>query len=245
MIQIETLEGRSKYGSRMLFQTRLGTSDGDVVRVVAGGEEYPMPQGLEGWVIDVGAHIGAFTIPMALDNPGVSVIAVEAVPENCELLRNNVRINGLADRVWVVEGAAGKMGEPVLCHWGYKHDEGRDEDGFVAAHRFVGNTWQDQAEPEFGGMMEPVTLGGLLEQFGIDQVEFMKIDCEGCEWSFLDTAAVARVKVIVGEYHSGLSGSPIFHSSPVADIVALLSSTHLIGVGNDNAIGPFQAVIKP
>jgi FkbM family methyltransferase len=245
MTEIEQVQGRTKYGRHVVFQARQGTNDGDVVRGLAGGDgEYEMPQGLTGWAMDIGAHIGAVCVPLALDNPGLMVIAVEAVPENVEILRANVQGNGLTERIIVIQGAAGRLGMPVLCHWGYRHDEGRDSDGYVAAHRFVGNTWMDQGEPEFGGLMDPVDLEGLLDSHGIALLEWLKIDCEGCEWDFLDSPALFRVKRIVGEYHSGLNGSPLFHVDPVADIRRILEPTHVVDIASPNVIGPFVAVLR-
>jgi FkbM family methyltransferase len=60
---------------------------------------------------DVGANIGAFTV-LAAGVAGSRVVAIEASPDTFEALSNNVRLNGLQDRVRCVLAAAGpKEGE--------------------------------------------------------------------------------------------------------------------------------------
>src|SRR5262249_54020392 len=46
--------------------------------------------GLPVTVVDVGAHIGAFSLLAAAAWPGARVLACEADPENCALLRENL-----------------------------------------------------------------------------------------------------------------------------------------------------------
>ena len=60
-------------------------------------------QGPGSW-IDLGANIGAMTIPAA--RAGAACHAVEPEPANLALLRRNVERNGVADRVAVHEAAA-------------------------------------------------------------------------------------------------------------------------------------------
>lgn len=47
-----------------------------------------------------------------------------------------------------------------------------------------------------------VTLEELMEQYGIDFIDVLKLDCEGSEFSILEnTASLDKIGVIVGEYH--------------------------------------------
>jgi len=56
---------------------------------------------------DVGAHLGYFTLLLGrLVGDDGRVVAFEAAPENARVVRENVRINGLADRVTVENAAA-------------------------------------------------------------------------------------------------------------------------------------------
>ena len=50
-------------------------------------------------VVDVGAHLGEYTIPCA--KLASKVIAIEANPEVFEILRENIQVNGLSNIVTV------------------------------------------------------------------------------------------------------------------------------------------------
>lgn len=55
-------------------------------------------------IIDVGAHIGTFTVPLAITaGHEAKVIAVEPSPDWIKLLKTNVSVNGLDSRVEIVE----------------------------------------------------------------------------------------------------------------------------------------------
>ena len=47
-----------------------------------------------------------------------------------------------------------------------------------------------------------VTLEDLMEHFGFDWIDLLKLDCEGSELSILgETPSLDRIGMIVGEYH--------------------------------------------
>jgi hypothetical protein len=51
----------------------------------------------------------------------------------------------------------------------------------------------------------PITLAEILEQNSIDEVDLLKMDCEGCESSVLggsDVDTLRRVRFMTGEYHN-------------------------------------------
>lgn len=211
MIAIGESLVRTPNGRAVTFTCRDGTNDAGITAALNGvgdhlADEYRMKgRVLDGWALDIGGHIGGMAIPLALDHPELRVIAVEAVPENAALLTENAARNGVAERVMVLNALAAAPGTASgVCHYGYRSTPALASDGYISAHRFVGETWgPGEGDPEFAPEIAAVSLDSLLEQFGIGEVAFVKIDCEGCEWTFLDTPAVARVQTIVGEYHGG------------------------------------------
>ncbi len=50
-------------------------------------------------ILDVGAHIGVFSLFAARHIPQSSIFAIEPIPENYVLLEKNININGLSERV--------------------------------------------------------------------------------------------------------------------------------------------------
>lgn len=201
-------------GHRAEFALRDGTNDWNTANSCTTNDEYHLPRGLTGWAVDVGAHIGAVTIPLLLDNPGLSVIAIEPLPENVELLRENLRRNGVEDRCIVFDGAAAKTARKVRI--GYQSD---------GHHDYVGS----MAYADSARSVSPkgVTLAAAIED---REIEWLKIDCEGCEYAFLDSPAIGQVKHIEGEFHLGAGKT----------LATLLSPTHVF-VGSDEHTGPFTA----
>ena len=202
------------------LSVRPGTSDANTVLSCSGEhDEYQLPQGIEGWALDVGGHIGAATVPLLLDNPSLHVVVVEALPENVALLHHNLMRNGVEDRAILVHAAAGVMGSAVL---GYGTD---------GTHEFIGNV----ANPQGGRTVEVrgATLRGLMLLRGPAEDEpwaWAKLDCEGCEYGVLDSPWVASLRYINGEVHQGWQR-----------LVELLEATHEVtGPGKD--FGPFLAI---
>jgi FkbM family methyltransferase len=60
-------------------------------------------------LLDVGANVGGVTIQRCLQDPSLSSIALEPKPETAALLRHNLQLNGVEDRVQVLEVAAGSV----------------------------------------------------------------------------------------------------------------------------------------
>lgn len=234
-------------GRQVTYVCRDGTNDAGVAISLNSWDgtlrdEYRMKdRRLSGWAIDVGAHIGALAVSMALDNPDLKVLAIEGVPENAALAIENAARNGVADRVDVINAFAAAPGTAKgVCHYGYRVVEGVDP-GYISAHRFIGGTWGEQGgdgEPEFHTDLAAVSLDGLLTKYGIDEVALLKLDCEGCEWAFLDTPATAKVQTIVGEYHGRVTAK-----SPVKRLRELLPD-HDVTAWDETHIdmGLFEAV---
>jgi FkbM family methyltransferase len=113
-------------------------------------------------VVDVGAHLGTFTLSLA--SLGAEVIAIEGSPHNARLLAQAVGRNGF-DRVTVVNGVCGSPEDeptvPFLEH----------------------AAWGHRCEPATPGAQEMavVTVDALVEERGWDRVDLVKLDIEGSE----------------------------------------------------------------
>lgn len=232
---------RTPNGNQAVMHYRTDTNDWNVISsVMDPHDEYAIPTGLTGWAVDIGAHLGSVTIALAIDNPGLRVIAVEPVPPNAALLRQNVAANGLGDRVIVLENAAGIRG-PVDVWWGYRGSESAEH------HAYIGNS---SIAYDHGGSVdhettiypEPVTLSQLVAMAG--RIAWCKIDAEGAEWDVLRDPALRFVDHITGEYH------PV-HGRVRSDLAPLLDATHDVqypdppkGVDPEVGPGPFIAVVR-
>ena len=103
MENVEVVTVLTPRGNVARMAVRPGTSDLSVVGAtmtgVAGSgatDEYRLAGlSVEGRFVDVGAHVGAVTVAVLLDNPGALAVCVEPVPENVAVLRQNLALNGL------------------------------------------------------------------------------------------------------------------------------------------------------
>ena len=190
-------------GNTASMHAREGTSDLSIVYSTFLNDEYDLGSlaPLEGWALDVGAHIGSVTIPLALDHPALHVIAIEAVPQNCDVLWDNIVANNLESRVHLYRVAlSDHLGDTSV--WSeFQHAEGLDDD-YVKTNRYIGNVirqpnhdWWDAKQEDVRAMR----LTDILDELA--DVAFMKIDCEGCEWDAFADPAIDKVRYIIGEYH--------------------------------------------
>ena len=209
---------------------RPDTSDAPLVGGIMDQDEYGLRHAyFEGTALDIGAHIGCVTVALALDNPGLRVVAVEALPENAALLRESVAMNGLQDQVVVIEAAAtDDKTKHVGVTYGWSHAPNMPEN-YIVGNRFIGG--MVPANDSSTTLRCPgIGLAELTRQYG--PFSFLKIDCEGCEWRFLASPAVRDVPRIIGEYHNGR------RISGIRKLLAGFDVTHRSG----DDVGLFDAV---
>jgi FkbM family methyltransferase len=217
-------------GHPVTMTYRRDTNDWNTLNASLDGDEYHLPDGLTGYALDVGGYLGSVGIALAKDNPGLAVTIIEPVPDNGDLIEVNIERNGLDERVVLIRGAVGNGGESVDVWYGYRGTETAEH------HAFVGNS---SLAYDHGGSLDHQTVTyRALPLSGFTPLDFLKIDCEGGEWAFLDSPAVADVAVIVGEAHCvrGHKGG---------DIVGLLAATHDVTIiGDPETTCEFRAVLR-
>ena len=132
------------------------------------------------WALDVGANIGAFTLPMAkFVGAEGRVFAFEPQPEIFEILRCNCGVNGVNNAILLNAAAGNRSGEIDLPNVNYAVD---------------GN---------FGGVglgeglrkASVATIDGL----NLPRCDFMKVDVEGMELEALEGAeeTIQRFRPII------------------------------------------------
>lgn len=184
---------------------RENTNDWNTITASMTEDEYnlaSLPK-LSGAAIDIGAYIGSVAIGLALDNPDLRVFCIEPVPGNAELIRQNIEINKVRDRVTVIEAAAGGPTDTeTIVDWGYIGEP------HLEHHAFVGNTglvYEYGSNPTYQHQTTVArcySLTSLLKEAGVNRLDLLKIDCEGCEWCVLSDPATDRIDIIVGEWHN-------------------------------------------
>lgn len=209
---------RTPAGHPVTLEHRFGTSDWNTLSACLDHDEYGLPSGQSGVFVDVGAHIGGWAVGAAIDNPDATVVAIEALPENVEVLRRNTA--NLAN-VTVLERAAGDGSELAIGYGPTDTDFGRHTQYIGSAER-GGDTSVRQA------IVEGISLAEIVAIFG--PIRMLKIDCEGCEYPLFLSRSLPSVDEISGEVHFGWQR-----------LVDLLDATHEVtGEGKD--FGAFRAV---
>jgi FkbM family methyltransferase len=193
------------------------------------GDEYHLPRGLSGWALDLGAHIGSVAVGLLADNPDLRVLAIEAVPENAELVRQNLELNGLTDRAIVWNAAGWSKSGDIQVEYDYSGDD------TAFNHRYIGSVspWIADA-PRRYETIKSVTLRDALKVTDGAGFVWVKTDCEGCEHPFFQGAGLKKLGIIEGEWHHR-DGTP-------ESFAERLSKTHVVTWGEGIGGGPFKAV---
>jgi FkbM family methyltransferase len=227
---VSSIHVQSPGGNEVIVHCRDDTSDlstvGSTFRLWGNlVDEYQLGSlpPLSGTAIDIGAHIGTITLALLADHPDLSVIAVEPLPENCDLIRTNLAANGWTDRARVVRGAIAK-GKTARIAYDFAGPD------YLRNHRYIGGMTLGRDAEHATITVPAVRLSDLID----GECVFLKVDCEGCEWDLLADPAIARVERIVGEGHP---------SDWLARVHNALDATHDIEVLSDEGgPGTFRAV---
>lgn len=150
----------------------------------------------DGWtVIDIGSGIGEFAILTAREHPRCQVYAYEPYPESFVLLQENLSLNGV-ENVSAFQMAVGsKSGKMMLA-----------TTGEPVQHTTTQSTVSGKAPSLIE--VQGISLADLLQTNGLERCDFLKIDCEGCEFALLLSASQAtleKVDRICLEYHNGFT----------------------------------------
>jgi len=168
-------------------------------------------------VIDIGAHVGAFSIAVANALPRAEIWAYEASPSTARYLRSTVEASGLTTRVHAcAEALAAQAGEVTL------HD--------VGVGSPLSSTTMRADAPAV--TVPAVTIAEAFDRAG-GQVDLVKIDAEGIEYDLLLRSSAelwSSVSRVVLEYHEVEGQSP-------DEIVTRLASCGLDLVGQETMVG--------
>lgn len=121
-------------------------------------------------VVDIGAHRGAFSFPVAAANPLATVYAIEPCADNYKALCEGIDANHLRGRVIPLQAAVWNR-TGVLDIWKNGTNTGQ------RSPAFRGGVYK---EPVIG-IYFPNLLESILSRH--DTIDYLKIDVEGCEWA--------------------------------------------------------------
>lgn len=183
-----------QFDSNTKLKMRVNTYDRLAAYEVWGLEEYKDKQFIinsTDVVIDIGAHIGSFSVWAARQAPNGRVYAFEPNDENHIFLEENKKLNDLKNLEIFKLAVSDKDGEASFFN----------SDHLSMSHSFF------ETGAENTTTVRTISLAGILEANKIDHVDYLKIDAEGAEYLIVLNAspeALNKVDKILIEYHDYL-----------------------------------------
>ncbi len=137
--------------------------------------------------LDIGSHVGIATVMVAKSIPGVVVLAFEPVGENYRLLVENIELNG-------IENA-------IAFNFGFHSETGSAR---LAIDNRNPGAYHLEQNGDAGVHVNLLAFDEVLKIIGDEQVDFIKMDCEGAEYTILGSMSQAeshRIQSISLEAH--------------------------------------------
>lgn len=139
-------------------------------------------------IIDIGAHVGMFSVYCAVLNPAVKVFAYEPDEDNFAAMKENLQLNNVKNVVMKNVAVGAEIGERVL---------------FVSRDSHNHSLLSEEASGDFSGeekLVNVVTLERILEQNKLTRVSLVKMDCEGAEFEILENLSAAAFAAVDNFY---------------------------------------------
>jgi len=140
-------------------------------------------------IIDIGANIGLFSITIAKKYPNIKIYAYEPFEENYKVLLKNIEINGIKNIIPSNKFVANKSNEKIKMR-GTPANFGGSEimlDSITTEKTIVCE-------------MDSISLDDIIDN---RKIKFLKIDCEGSEYSILyNSKQLSNIEYLGGEFHT-------------------------------------------
>lgn len=153
---------------------------------------------MTGYIFDIGANEGLFTIATCLRNPEATIICIEANPSTVKILKKNLALNNLTSRCRVIEAAI----------WSSETLQQLEFSPYVTTNSALSlspakSRWLS-GNNSLSVNIQTRTLDSITTELQIEAIDLMKIDIEGSEFEALKGAGhtLAMTDQLVIEYHS-------------------------------------------
>ena len=211
--------------------------DAEVVRDIVHEDAYNLKINPHIWdgplnVVDVGGHIGSFAVAVKRLCPDATIVSIEANPKNAEMCRVNV--DGGISTVLNAACAGSDVPRQLLdCVHPATESPGGSE--LVPLGEEPSITSKFTSTPL---EVAAVTLDQVMDRFGFDHIDVLKLDCEGSEFEILENAPLHRINWIFGEFHENHAAGRRW-----ADVIERMTATGFVYSQQskiENGIGVFH-----
>lgn len=169
----------SPWGLAVKGDVREGTIDWNTLQSCITEDEYRISRlPKNGVAIDIGAYIGGCSL--ALASYGYRVFSVEPLPENNNLFRRNIYLNGYEDRIKLYERAVTSKENAMksIYYFDTSNELGKQ-------HEFIGMPVHDKRAGK-KIKVPTITLEQIFKENNLEKIDFLKVDIEGGEWDIFE-----------------------------------------------------------
>ena len=190
---------------KLKLELREGTKDAQIAREVIEKDCYR----LKSWepttdpkvIIDVGCQIGCFSALACGLFPDCRVLSFEMVEENFLMAQNNLKDFKNNECINVAVG--GK--NPVVGSFYNHNNTGGHKAVFEGADSYIGERRVKESYELSNGDIKTTNFKQIFEDYNLEEIDFLKLDCEGSEHEILphlfETGLINKVKNIALEMH--------------------------------------------
>ncbi len=150
----------------------------------------------KGDIIDIGAHIGFFSVFAATTFKPYRVLAFEPYTPNFLLLKKNIEYNNLTSIILPVKLAVGERKGKGNLFIDEKNTGG---------HSIHANLISKSKQKE---VISLITLDDIFTTYSVKHCSVLKLDCEGAEYNILKATSdktLKKIQLIILEYHPNYS----------------------------------------
>jgi FkbM family methyltransferase len=150
------------------------------------------------FVIDVGGYIGETALFFA-QRGARRVFCVEPSPDNLRLLEQNISQSSFKDKIVIIRAAILDKDGGVEFYMNRQEPLGNH---VASYHDFMKYYTRSDLKCE----VQAMSFQSLLEYTGLEEVDVVKLDCEGSEYDILlgtPDSVLKRVRKYIIEYHNG------------------------------------------
>ena len=141
-------------------------------------------------VVDVGAHVGLFSIYLAKRSPLLRIVAFEPFPTNFRNCSENLELNGISNVTLSPSAISSDCRRLSMVS-----DPGNSGGASAVVTTFGSNGTESE--------IPSMTLDEVFSVHEIDKCKLLKIDCEGMEYEIIPSVgAFDRVEYMSGEFHA-------------------------------------------
>jgi len=150
------------------------------------------------FVIDVGGYIGETALFFA-QRGARRVFCVEPSPDNLRLLEQNISQSSFKDKIVIIRAAILDKDGSVEF---YMNNQRPSDNRVANYHDFM--KYHTRSDLKYN--VQAMSFQSLLEYTGLEEVDVVKLDCEGSEYDILlgtPDSVLKRVRKYIIEYHNG------------------------------------------